>query len=65
MRTNIDIDDELIAEAMKVGGFATKKAAVEDALRQVLRIHRQRQAIENMRGMGWEGDLDAMRKDLD
>ena len=29
------------------------------------RIHRQQQAIENMRGMGWEGDLDAMRKDLD
>lgn len=65
MRTNIDIDDELLAEAMKIGGFTTKKAAVEDALHQLLRGHRQKQAIENMRGMGWEGDLEAMRTDLD
>lgn len=65
MRTNIDIDDELLAEAMRIGGFATKKAAVEDALHQLLRGYRQKQAIENMRGMGWEGDLEAMRTDLD
>lgn len=62
MRTNIDIDDELLAEAMKVGGFATKKATVEDALRQYVRIAGQRQALEELRGIGWEGDLDAMRK---
>lgn len=65
MRTNIDIDDELLAEAMRIGGFTTKKAAVEDALHQLLRGYRQKLAIENMRGMGWEGDLEAMRTDLD
>ena len=35
MRTNIDIDDELMAQAMKATGQRTKKAAVEEALRQV------------------------------
>lgn len=63
MRTNIDIDDELLAEAMKIGGFATKKATVEDALRQYVQIAGQRQALEELKGLGWEGDLDAMRED--
>ncbi len=63
MRTNIDIDDKLLAEAMKIGGFATKKATVEDALRQYVQIAGQRQALEELRGLGWEGDLDAMRED--
>lgn len=65
MRTNIDIDDNLIAEAMAVMGLKTKKAAVEKALRDAIRIERQRQAFEGMRGMGWEGDLDEMRASRD
>lgn len=63
MRTNIDIDDKLLAEAMKIGGFATKRATVEDALRQYVQIAGQRQALEELRGLGWEGDLGAMRED--
>ena len=62
MRTNIDIDDGLMAEAMKVTGLATKKATVEEALRRVVVLERQREAIANMAGLGWEGDLDAMRR---
>lgn len=61
MRTNIDIDDELLAEVMKVTGQKTKKGAVEEAMRQVARSYRLRQALEEVRGMGWEGDLDEMR----
>ncbi len=34
MRTNIDIDDKLMASAMKLGGFSTKREAVHEALRQ-------------------------------
>ena len=34
MRTNIDIDDKLMASAMKIGGFTTKREAVHEALRQ-------------------------------
>lgn len=62
MRTNIDLDDALIAEAMAITGLPTKKAIVEEALRQLIRSARQKRAIEAMHGMGWEGDLDALRR---
>jgi Arc/MetJ family transcription regulator len=62
MRTNIDIDDELLAEAMALTGELTKRATVEAALRTLIRMHRQMAAIERMKGLGWEGDLDAMRE---
>jgi len=62
MRTNIDIDDELLAEAMVVAGLSTKKATVEEALRRLVRQYRRREAIREMAGLGWEGDLDAMRE---
>jgi Arc/MetJ family transcription regulator len=62
MRTNIDIDDRLIAEAMTVSGLPTKKATVEEALRDFVRGHRQRKALADLAGLGWEGDLEAMRE---
>ena len=62
MRTNIDIDDELLAEAMALTGEPTKRATVEAALRAVVRLKRQKQAGMNLAGIGWEGDLDAMRE---
>ncbi len=62
MRTNIEIDDSLIAEAMAVTGLPTKKATVEEALRNLVRLNRQRKAIANIAGLGWEGDLDEMRE---
>ena len=61
MRTNIDIDDELIAEVMKVTGTTTKKAAVEEALLRVAKTYRLRNMINEMHGSGWDGDLDEMR----
>ncbi|MBB3609133.1 type II toxin-antitoxin system VapB family antitoxin [Rhizobium sp. BK602] len=63
MRTNIEIDDVLIAEAMAAMGQSTKKATVEEALRSVVRWHRQKQAIEDLSGLGWDGDLEEMRRD--
>jgi Arc/MetJ family transcription regulator len=65
MRTNIEIDDGLIAEAMAVLGLPTKKATVEAALSRVVRHAKQRQAIKDLFGSGWEGDLDAMREGRD
>jgi Arc/MetJ family transcription regulator len=62
MRTNIDIDDELLKEAMAATGQTTKRATVEQALRRVVRLHRQKMALEDLKGIGWEGDLDAMRE---
>ena len=61
MRTNIDIDDALIAEAMAATGLATKKATVEEALRRLVRRHQRLGALADMAGLGWEGDLEAMR----
>lgn len=61
MRTNIVIDDELMAEALKVSGFRTKKDVVEQGLKLLVRNSRQ-QDIRKLRGqVKWEGDLDEMR----
>ena len=53
-RTNIDIDDELMAEAMLATGQTTKKGAVEAALQLVARRKRLKQAINDLAGIGWD-----------
>ena len=63
MRTNIEIDDALMAEAMAAAGATTKRDAVEMALRRMVRFARQRKALDELRGIGWYGDLDEMRTD--
>lgn len=60
MRTNIEIDDDLLAEAMEAAGTRTKRETVDEALRRMVAIWRQRRMLE-LRGIGWEGDLDDMR----
>ncbi len=61
MRTNIEIDDELMAEALRRSGAPTKKAAVEEGLRLLIQVRRQA-GIRRLRGkVHWEGDLDEMR----
>ncbi|MCK8785208.1 type II toxin-antitoxin system VapB family antitoxin [Roseomonas sp. NAR14] len=62
MRTNIEIDEALIAAAMAATGQTTKRATVEEALRRVVDAHRRRQAVQEMAGLGWDGDLEAMRR---
>ena len=62
MRTNIEIDDGLMAEAIKASGARTKREAVELGLNTLVRLKRQEQ-LRRLRGAGWEGDLDAMRRD--
>jgi Arc/MetJ family transcription regulator len=63
MRTNIDIDDKLIAKVMKQGGFATKKEAVNAALEALARQLEQYKGRELFGKLAWDGDLDAMRRD--
>jgi len=63
MRTNIVIDDGLMAEAMRATGLRTKREAVELGLRTLLRLRKQ-EDIRQFRGkLDWSGDLDAMRRD--
>jgi len=63
MRTNMVIDDKLIAEAMKLSGAPTRREAVEESLRLMVRLKRQ-ERIRGARGKRmWSGDRDAMRRD--
>ncbi len=62
MRITIEIDDQLLAEAMAATGHTTKRATVDAALRTLVRLRRQAAAMERLKGIGWEGDLDAMRE---
>lgn len=63
MRTNIVIDDRLMARAVKRGGFKTKKSAIEAGLRLLIQVQSQRD-LRNLRGkVAWKGNLDEMRKD--
>ncbi len=62
MRTNVVLDDNLIAEAMKLTGARTKREVLDRALRALVRLERQR-AVLDLRGkIPWEGDLNAMRQ---
>ena len=63
MRTNIVIDDKLMKDTLMVTGLKTKREAVEQGLRTLLRLRKQEE-IRRFRGkLNWQGDLDAMRKD--
>jgi Arc/MetJ family transcription regulator len=62
MRTNIEIDDELLSQAMTATGLATKRATVEEGLRLLVRLRKQMKALAELKGLGWEGDLEEMRQ---
>ena len=60
-RTNLDLDDELVAEAMRRYGLPTKRAAVDFALRQLVGRVMTRAEMLAMEGTGWAADLDELR----
>ena len=62
MRTNIDIDDILMAEAQKASGLATKKQTVEQALRLMIRLRRQSEVDAAFGKYRWRGSLSRSRK---
>ena len=62
MRTNVLIDDELMAKAKEVTGLQTKRAVIDEALRTLIRL-RSQEKVRELRGkLHWEGDLDVMRE---
>lgn len=63
MRTNIVIDDKLMADAMRATGLKTKRAVVELGLRRLVQLDAQARIRELKGKLHWEGDLDAMRRD--
>ena len=60
-RTNIDIDDQACAEVMRRHQFATKREATNFALQMLAAEPVSVDEARALRGIGWEGDLDAMR----
>jgi len=61
MRTNIVIDDKLMADALKATGLQTKKEAVEEGLKALIKLQKQT-SIRSLKGkLNWDGDLDEMR----
>lgn len=63
MRTNIDIDDQLMRDALRYTGAKTKREVVERGLRTLVQLARQVE-VRKLRGqLPWEGDLEAMRTD--
>ena len=62
MRTNIDIDDKLMKQAMKASNTTTKKAAVEIALRHMVQLKKQEGIRQWFGKIKWEGDLAEMRE---
>lgn len=62
VRTNIDIDDKLMSQAMRASGATTKKAVVEEALRMLVRTRSQASIRDLFGTVEWEGDLKRSRQ---
>ncbi len=65
MRTNIDIDDVLMRDAQRASGLTTKKAAVEEGLRLLIRLQGQEEILGLAGKVRWSGDLNASREGRD
>jgi Arc/MetJ family transcription regulator len=63
VRTNIEIDDQLMKEVLRATGAKTKKEAVELGLRTLVELRAQEKARELRGKISWAGDLNAMRTD--
>jgi Arc/MetJ family transcription regulator len=63
MKTHIELDDELLEQVFRLGGFDTKKAAVNTALAEYAKLLKRRELLEMRGQVRWEGDLAALRAD--
>ena len=61
-RTNIVLDDALVANCQKTTGIKTRRALVDHALKELLRHERQKKILKLKGAIGWEGDLATWRK---
>ena len=62
MRTNIEIDDEVLAEARRLTGLSTKRETVDYALRELVARQRRRGILDLRGKVHWEGDLSESRR---
>jgi len=61
MKTNVDLDDLLLAEAMKISGMTSKKAVLELVLKEYLRKNNIKKILEYRGKNIWEGNLEEIR----
>ena len=61
MRTNIDIDDKLLKEAMKYAKLSSKKELINHALDEYIRLQKRKKLMALKGKITWEGNLDEMR----
>ena len=62
MKTNVNVDNNLLAEAMKISGIKTKAAVLEMTLKEYLRKNNMKQILKYRGKNIWEGDIEEMRK---
>jgi Arc/MetJ family transcription regulator len=65
MRTNIEIDDHLLDQALHLTGLKTKRAVVEEGLKTLVRLRRQRKILDLAGKIHWEGNIDDIRDKSD
>jgi Arc/MetJ family transcription regulator len=61
MRTNIELDEKLVREAMRISGITTKKALVNKALQQFIDSNDLKELLKYQGAGIWEGNLEEMR----
>ena len=62
MRTNIDLDEELVSRGLLISGLRTKKDLVNMALKEFIRKNDQKKILELRGKIHWQGDLELMRE---
>ena len=63
MKTHIELDDAVLEEVLNLGGFVTKRAAVNTALAEYANLLKRRELLAMRGKIPWEGNLDEMRAD--
>ncbi|GHU14945.1 DUF2191 domain-containing protein [Spirochaetia bacterium] len=61
MRTNVDLDDTLVAQAMKISGINTKRAVLNMVLKEYIRKNNLKRILKYKGSNIWDGNLEEMR----
>ena len=62
VRTNVVVDEDLVRKVMEIYGLKSKREAIDFALRHMAGVEERRRKTLALQGMGWDGDLDEMRR---
>jgi Arc/MetJ family transcription regulator len=63
MRTNVEVDVNVLQQVQTLGNFGTKKAAIQAALIDYLNVLKRQQLLALRGKVAWQGDLESLRRD--